>query len=167
MLAWHEVLLTHVKWRQPLNEDVFEANVLHFFIVSFKRFLRWAPFGVFLQYLLKFKHFVDFFPYKMWLQISVFVARVCAVYLHWIKTSLKLSLALFISAIFERWQVGTRSLSSFLFSLCWGLNRLKCDGSCLFLCYCDSCFASEGSFLTGKECPRECEHCRSPHPKNI
>ena len=77
MIAWHEVLLTHVTWRQPLNEDVFEANVLHFFIVSFKRFLRWVPFGVFLQYSLKFKHFVDFFPYKMWLQISVFVARVC------------------------------------------------------------------------------------------
>ena len=76
MMAWHEVL-THVKRRQPLNEDVFEAGVLRFFIVSFKRFLRWVPFGVFLQYLLKFKHFVDFFPYKMWLQISVFVARVC------------------------------------------------------------------------------------------
>ena len=27
----------HVKQR-PLNEDVFEANVLRFFIVSFKRF---------------------------------------------------------------------------------------------------------------------------------
>ena len=37
MMAWHEVL-THVKRRQPLNEDVFEAGVLRFFIVSFKRF---------------------------------------------------------------------------------------------------------------------------------
>ena len=37
MMVCHEVL-THVKRRQPLNEDVFEAGVLRFFIVSFKRF---------------------------------------------------------------------------------------------------------------------------------
>ena len=37
MMAWHEVL-THVKRRQQLNEDVFEAGVLPIFIVSFKRF---------------------------------------------------------------------------------------------------------------------------------
>ena len=60
MMAWHEVL-THVKRRQPLNKDVFEASVLRFFIVSFKRFPRWVPFGVFLHYLLKFKRFVAFF----------------------------------------------------------------------------------------------------------
>ena len=39
----------------------------------------------------------------------------------------------------------------FLLSLCCSLNRFKCDGRCLFLCYCDSDFGCEKSFLTGKE----------------
>ena len=34
-----------------------------------------------------------------------------------------------------------------------------------FLSYCDYCSTCEKSFLTGKECPRECTHCRSPHQK--
>ena len=52
-----------------------------------------------------------------------------------------------------------------LFSLCWSLNRLKCDGQCLFLSYCDSCSLCEKSFFTGKECPVECAHRRSPCQK--
>ena len=35
-----------------------------------------------------------------------------------------------------------------------------------FSSYCDYCSACEKSFLTGKERPRECTHCRSPHQKN-
>ena len=53
------------------------------------------------------------------------------------------------------------------FSLCWSLNRLKCDGQCLFLSYCDSCSLCEKSFFTGKECPVECAHRRSPCQKKI
>ena len=102
MMVWHEVL-THVKRRQPLNEDVFEVSVLRFFIVSSK-ILRRVPFGVFLHYLLKFKPFAEFFPLKMWLQISLCVWLECVcVFIQWMKTSLKLSLALFISTIFKRW----------------------------------------------------------------
>ena len=140
MMAWHEVL-THVKRRQPLNEDVFEAGVLRFFIVSFKRFYDEYLLGFFFTIYWSLNVLLIFSLPKcdckslcLWLEY---------VFVRWIKTSLTLSLALFISAIFERWQVGTRSLLSFLFSLCWGLNRLKCDGSCLFLSYCDSCFASQ------------------------
>ena len=37
-----------------------------------QKMLRWVPFGVFLlHYLLKFKTLDDFFPSKMWLQISL------------------------------------------------------------------------------------------------
>ena len=71
MMVWHEVL-THLKCRQPLNEDVFEVSVLRFFIISLK-ILQRVPFGVFLHYLLKFKPFAEFFPLKMCLQISVCV----------------------------------------------------------------------------------------------
>ena len=140
MMAWHEVL-THVKRRQPLNEDVFEAGVLRFFIVSFKRFYDEYLLGFFFTIYWSLNVLLIFSLPKcdckslcLWLEY---------VFVRWIKTSLTLSLALFISAVFERWQVGTRSLLSFLFSLCWGLNRLKCDGSCLFLSCCDSCFASQ------------------------
>ena len=119
-----------------------------------------STFCGFSSLLLKFKPFDDFFPSKTWLQISL-----CLWLEGWIKTSLKLSLALFISAIFKRWKDG--SFLSFLFSLCWSSNGLKCDGQCLFLSYCHSCFACERSFLTGKECLGECAHCRSPRQKHI
>ena len=82
------------------------------------------------------------------------------VYIHWFKTFFKLSWTPFISAIFKRWQ--DRSLSNFLFSLCWGLNRLKCDGLCLLLSYCDCYFACERSFLAGKDSPGKFAHCRPP-----
>ena len=35
----------------------------------------------------------------------------------------------------------------------------------LIIQYCDSCFACEKSFLTGKKCPGECVHCKSPRQK--
>ena len=118
-MVWHEVL-TDVKRRQPFNEGVFEASILRFFTVSFKRCYE--------EYLLGFS--------KALLQISLCLWLECVcVYIHWFKTFFKLSLTLFISAIFKRWQ--DRSLLNFLFSLCWGLNRLKCDGLCLLLSYCD------------------------------
>ena len=46
-------------------------------------------------------------------------------------------------------------------------NRLKCDGQCLFLPYCNSCSACEMSFLTGKGCPWKYAHCRSPRQKKF
>ena len=54
MMVWHEVL-TDVKWRQSFNEDVFEASILRFFIVPYKR--------CYDGYLLGFS--------KTWLQISL------------------------------------------------------------------------------------------------
>ena len=62
----HYKLLTikHIKRRQRLNQDVFEASALCFFIVSFKRcydeYLLW----VFLFFLLKFEPFDEFFPFQ-------------------------------------------------------------------------------------------------------
>ena len=71
----HYKLLTikHIRLRQQLNEDVFEASTLHFFIISFKscydEYLLWF----FLHFLLKFKPFDEFFPSKTSLQISLCV----------------------------------------------------------------------------------------------
>ena len=117
--------------------------------------------GFLLHYLFKFKPLDDFsLPKRDCKSLCVCDWSVCGyTRTRWIKISLKLSLALFISTIFKRW-----SLLSF-FSLCWSLNCLKCAGHCLFLSYCDSCSACEKSFLTGKECPVECAHWRSPRPK--
>ena len=107
----HYKLLTikHIKWRQRLNADVFEASTLRFFIISFKRcydeYLLWF----FLHFLLKFKPFDEFFPFQnMIANLSVCVASVCVCVcvctsINWIKTSLKLSLALFFIAFYKRW----------------------------------------------------------------
>ena len=80
MVAWHELLI-HVKRRQPLNEDVFEASVLRFFIVSFKTFYDEYLLGVFLQFLLKFlKPFDNIFPFQgviANLSLSVATEYVC------------------------------------------------------------------------------------------
>ena len=46
----HYKLLTikHIKWRQGLNEDVFEASALYMlFHRLLQKMLRWVPFGVF------------------------------------------------------------------------------------------------------------------------
>ena len=124
--------------------------------------LRWVPFVVFLHYFLKFKSFDDFSLPKceckslcLWLE---------CVWVHPLNKDVSQAIIgtfwLFISDIFKSCQDG--SLLCFLFSLGWSLNRLKCDGQCLFLSYCESCFEYERSFLTGKEFPGECVHCRSP-----
>ena len=80
MVAWHELLI-HVKRRQPLNEDVFEASVLRFFIVSFKRFYDEYLLRIFLQFLLKFlKPFDNIFPFQgviANLSLSVATEYVC------------------------------------------------------------------------------------------
>ena len=123
----------------------------------------------FLHFLFKFKPFDEFFPSKNVIaSLSECVATVCVwvcVYIHWIKTSLKLSLALFLQCVLQkmvRW-VALR----FVIALCWSLNRLKCDGQCLFLSYCNSCSACEMSFLTGKGCPGKYAHCRLPRQKKF
>ena len=108
--------IKHIKWRQWLNEDVFEASALCFFIVSFKRcydeYLLWF----FLHFLLKFKPFDEFFPFQNVIaSLSECVATVCVcVYIHWIKTSLKVSPAIFLSAFYKRWYDGSL----------WGLSSL-------------------------------------------
>ena len=63
-----------------------------------------STFVVFLHYLSKFKPFDELFPFQNVIaNLSVFVARACVcVYIHSIKTSAKLSLALFLSAIFKK-----------------------------------------------------------------
>ena len=69
MMVWHEIL-TDLKWREPFNEDVFEASILRFFIVSYKR--------CYDDYLLGFS--------KTWLQISLCLWLECVcVYIHWFK----------------------------------------------------------------------------------
>ena len=63
-----------------------------------QKVLRWVLVKFFLHFLLKFKSFDDFFPSKTWLETSLSVDSVCGcvcVCIHWIKTSLKLSLAFF------------------------------------------------------------------------
>ena len=81
VMAWHEVI-THVKRRQPLNEDPFETSVLRFF-VFFKRFYDEYVLEFFIHYLLKFKPMDDFFPSKMWLKISLCLWPECVAYIHW------------------------------------------------------------------------------------
>ena len=71
------MVLTHVKRGQPLNEDVFEVSVLHFIIVSFKRFYDEYLVRVFLHCLLKFKLLDDFFPSKTNANLCMFVVGVC------------------------------------------------------------------------------------------
>ena len=140
-----------------INEDVFEASVLRFFIVFFK--------GCYDEYLLRMLFtfcwslnlLMSFFPSKTWMQISLSLWLECCVcvcvcvYIHWIKTSLKLSLALFSVPSSKDGRMG-RFWGRSLFPLCWRLNHLKCDGQCLFLSHFDFCSACEKSFLTGKEC---------------
>ena len=69
-----KVTIKHVKQQQPLNEDVFEASVLRFFIFSFKRCDNEYLLGSFFTFLLKFNLFLGFFFLsKTWLQISMCV----------------------------------------------------------------------------------------------
>ena len=97
MMAYHEVL-TNVKRRQPLKEVVFDVSVLHFFIVFFKRFYdEYLAFvGVFFTICWSLNLWMIFSLPNVIENLSVFVAGVKMK----IKISLKLSLALFVSAIF-------------------------------------------------------------------
>ena len=63
MMAWHEVL-THVKRRQPFNEDVFEASVLRLFIVSFKRFYDEYLLGFFFTICWSLNLWMIYFPFQ-------------------------------------------------------------------------------------------------------
>ena len=157
--------------KQRLNEDVFEASALCFFIVSFNRcydeYLLWF----FLHFLLKFKPFDEFFPSKTWLQVSLSqcVATVCvcvSVCVHPLNKDVSQGIiGTFLQCVLQemvRW-VALR----FVITLCWGLNCLKCDDQCFFLSCCNSCSACEVSFLTGKGCPGKYAHCRSPRPKKF
>ena len=66
-------MIKHVKWSQSLNEDLFEARLLCFSIVSFKRcyaeYLLWFFFTI----CWSLKLFTSFSPFKTWLQISLCV----------------------------------------------------------------------------------------------
>ena len=123
--------------------------------------LRWGPFGVFLHFLFKFKLFDDFFPFQNVIaNLCVSVASSLCVYVHPLNIDVPQAIiGTFFQCLFEK-MVGLVAFEA----LCWSLNRLKCDGQCLFLSFCDSCSACEKSFLTKEcpECPEECAHCGSP-----
>ena len=138
-----------------------------------QKMLQWVPSVCFPHFLLKFKPFDEFSPSKTWLQISLCVATVCVcvcvcvcVYVHSLNKDISQAI---IGTIFQcilQKMVGWVVLR-FVIAFRWSLNRLKCDGQCLFLSYCNSCSACEMSFLTGKECPGKCAHCRSPRQKKF
>ena len=95
----------HVKRRQPLNEEVFEAGALCFSVVSFKRwydeYLLWYFFTFCwsLNLLLSFS-----LPRRDCKSLSVCSYRVCVClceYIYWIKTSLKLSFH-FFQCLFQK-----------------------------------------------------------------
>ena len=92
-------------------------DVLRFFIVSFKRFYDEYLVGFFFTICWSLNLCMIFFPSKTWLQISLCLWLECVCqYTHWIKISLKLSLALFISAIFWK-MVGWVAFKFFFFML--------------------------------------------------
>ena len=133
-----------------------------------QQMLRWVPFVVFSSLFVEVQTFWWVFPFQNVIaSLSECVATVwVCVYIHWIKTSLKLSLALFCSVFYKLKMVRWVALR-FVITLCWGLNCLKCDDQCFFLSCCNSCSACEVSFLTGKGCPGKYAHCRSPCPKKF
>ena len=86
---------------------LFSTTLFHRLV---QKMLQWVPFDIFLHFLLKFQPFDEIFPFQnvmLFANLSLCVLLVCVhtyVYIHWMKTSLKLSaLALFFSAFFERW----------------------------------------------------------------
>ena len=131
-----------------------------------QKMLQWVPSVVFLHFLLKFKPFDEFFPFQNVIaNLSQCVANVC-VCVHPLNKDISQDIiGTFFQCILQkmvRW-VALR----FVITFRWSLNCLKCDGQCLFLSYCNSCSACEMSFLTGKECPGKCAHCRSPRQKKF
>ena len=131
-----------------------------------QKMLQWVPSVVFLHFLLKFKPFDEFFPFQNVIaNLSVCSYCVC-VYVHPLNKDISQAIiGTFFQCILQK-MVGWVALR-FVIAFRWSLNRLKCDGQCLFLSYCNSCSACEMSFLTGKDCPGKCAHCRSPRQKKF
>ena len=75
-----------------LDEDVFVASALCFFIVSFKRYYDNYLLWFFLHFSLKFKPFDEFFSFQ---NVIPALSLCVAISIEW-QTSLKLSLALFL-----------------------------------------------------------------------
>ena len=121
--------------------------------------LRWVPFGVFLHFLLMFWWV---FSLWKWLQISLSVklARQLCVCVHPLNKDVSQAvIGTFFSVPFSK----DGRMGRF-----WGFSLLYVEVyqiNVSFLSYCDYCSTCEKSFLTGKECLRECTHCRSPHQK--
>ena len=129
-----------------------------------QKMLQWVPSVVFLHFLLKFKTFWRVFSLPKRDCKSLCVCVCVCVCVHPLnKDTSQAIIGTFFQYILQK-MVGWVALR-FVIAFCWGLNRLKCDGQCLFLSYCNSCSACEMSFLTGKECPGKCAHCRSPRQK--
>ena len=115
---------TIIKWRRVWCTPLFHRLL--------QKILRWVPCGVFLHYLLNFEPLHDFFPSKPWLQISLCLWRKCVCqYTHWIKISFKLSLALFISAIF--WKMGGWVAIKFFFFMLKFKSFKMWRPKCLFI----------------------------------
>ena len=148
---------------------MFEAGVLLcFFIVSFKRcydkYLLWYLF----TFCWTLTFWWDFSLAKRNCKsLSVCIARVCVCVHPLNKDVSQAIIALFSVPFSKDGRMGRFRGFSLLFVEVY--NRLKCDGQCLFLCYCDwSCYACEKSFLTIQErnvSGRESAHCRSPRQK--
>ena len=118
-----------------------------------------VPFGVFLHFLLMFR---CVFSLPKWLQISlsVKVARQLCVCVHPLNKDVSQAvIATFFSVPFSK----DGRMGRF-----WGFSLLYVEVyqiNVSFLPYCDYCSTYEKSFLIGKECPKKCTHCRSPHQK--
>ena len=152
--------------RERFSENVFEASILCFFIVSFKRCYNEYLLWFFFTFCWSLNLLMSFFPSKTWLQNSVCVATVCVMCVHPLYKDISQAIiGTFFQYILQN-MVGWVALR-FVIAFRWSLNCLKCDSQCLFLSYCNSCSACEMSFLTGKECPGKCAHCRSPCQKNF
>ena len=107
---------------------------------------------------------MSFFSSKTWLQISLCVARVC-VYIHWIKTSLKLSHWHFLPVPFSQKMVGWVAFKvSLRFML--RFKPLKCNGQCLYIIQFLLCVWKVIPYRRGMY-RGECTHCRSLRQNSI
>ena len=129
---------------------------------------------VFLHFLLKFTPFDEFFPFQnMIANLSVCVASVVVVcvcvHVH------PLNILWHLSSY--RWQFFwvhfTKDGRMGHFEVCHRFVlkfkpfKVWWPMSLFIFSYCNSCSACEMSFLTGKECPGKCAHCRSPRQKKV
>ena len=103
----------------------------------------------------------DFIPSKTWMQISVcfWLEGVCGHPLN--KDFSQFVIGTFYQCHFQK-MAGWVAFN--FFSLCWSLNRLNVSFYLIAILQCSGC---ENSFLTGKESPVECAHCRSPRQTKI